>query len=47
MFLEQRFPLLQQAFDIFLLDAESRSLTQSTRTYTITPPIAATDSGNR
>ncbi|MBX3053833.1 MAG: tyrosine-type recombinase/integrase [Caldilineaceae bacterium] len=33
MSLEQRFPLLQQSFDIFLLDAESRSLTQSTITY--------------
>jgi len=33
MSLEQRFPLVQQTFDIFLLDAESRGLTPSTLTY--------------
>jgi site-specific recombinase XerD len=31
--LDQRFPLIQEAFDIFLLDAKSRRLTESTMTY--------------
>lgn len=33
MSLKQRFPLLQQTFDIFLLDAEPRGLIHSTLTY--------------